>query len=748
MSLRVWLPLNGSLDNQGLDNVVVTNNGATIDNNGKIGKCYSFDGNNDKIQISNAPTPVDISIAMWFKRNATTNTRQFLYTQWEGITLELDSANKITCSVYSNGSQGGYCKTDDAITVNSGWVHICFVFKNGVGTKLYINGLQTSSASLSTPIVWGTTIGNIGYFSTYLNGCINDFRIYDHALSPMEVKQISQGLILHYPLNRNGWGNENLALGTDVPHTTTGGKTYTLSDYNLNGKTVTLSCRIDADNITLTGSNQRIGLSLKCTSGSTNYYIEVWKSYRATQISSNGMIAFFGGLSNNSSFHGYISYTFTCPADAVSFGAYTQDLSSGTVKISHVKLEIGDKRTAWCPNSTETLATNYDISNGNVPLGYQELEYIESAGAAWLSTEYIFNPETDSCKVIFKGNDVSHNGMIFGNDPYPYFWIYYYGSNGIRLYARNESNSQQLVTGIASDTNQHTVEYKNKHFYVDGVDKGSLSNTYGACSNPIYLFNRDNSSTYPFKGRIYYVDIKTGSTLKKKFIPVKRTVDSAIGMLETVSGKFYPSMTSTAFTAGTAINIPTVMTYDISGFKNNGVSIGAIGQDGDSPKYGSSAVFGNTGKIVKNSLEGEIYTMSCWVKTTKNKSTSQIIMIDKNSEMVISFFKGCIIGFCKNTNTQSTGSKCILGDSYLENQWNHIVVVKTGAGTRDIYCNGIKLTPTSDDYWSGEMNFIIGERYLESSSSIPFYGYLSDIRIYATALSATDVKELYEYNLV
>ncbi len=46
MSLQVWLPLNGDLHNQGLANVAVTNNGATIDSSGKIGKCYSFNGNN------------------------------------------------------------------------------------------------------------------------------------------------------------------------------------------------------------------------------------------------------------------------------------------------------------------------------------------------------------------------------------------------------------------------------------------------------------------------------------------------------------------------------------------------------------------------------------------------------------------------------------------------------------------------------------------------------------------------------
>ena len=44
MSLQVWLPLNGDLRNNGLADISVTNNGATINNAGKIGKCYSFNG--------------------------------------------------------------------------------------------------------------------------------------------------------------------------------------------------------------------------------------------------------------------------------------------------------------------------------------------------------------------------------------------------------------------------------------------------------------------------------------------------------------------------------------------------------------------------------------------------------------------------------------------------------------------------------------------------------------------------------
>jgi hypothetical protein len=46
MSLQVWLPLNGDLHNQGLNqDLTISNHNATINNNGKIGKCYYFNGN-------------------------------------------------------------------------------------------------------------------------------------------------------------------------------------------------------------------------------------------------------------------------------------------------------------------------------------------------------------------------------------------------------------------------------------------------------------------------------------------------------------------------------------------------------------------------------------------------------------------------------------------------------------------------------------------------------------------------------
>jgi archaellum component FlaF (FlaF/FlaG flagellin family) len=55
MALKVWLPLNGNLENKGDSDVTVINNGATVDNNGKIGKTYLFNGNYIKTEYADYP---------------------------------------------------------------------------------------------------------------------------------------------------------------------------------------------------------------------------------------------------------------------------------------------------------------------------------------------------------------------------------------------------------------------------------------------------------------------------------------------------------------------------------------------------------------------------------------------------------------------------------------------------------------------------------------------------------------------
>ena len=182
--------------------------------------------------------------------------------------------------------------------------------------------------------------------------------------------------------------------------------------------------------------------------------------------------------------------------------------------------------------------------------------------------------------------------------------------------------------------------------------------------------------------------------------------------------------------------------YDCSGYCNNGTRTGTFSWTSDTPKYQVSTTFDGTNYISTTTPGADILTLSCWVKTSKNKSTSQIMVADSTSQLCISFYSGTIITFYASSG-YSTGSKCTLGSAYKENDWNHLVVVKTGTGTRKVYCNGVEQTATSNDYWSSSSTgFTVARR--ETSTPNAFYGELCDVRAYATALSADDVKSLYQ----
>ena len=91
------------------------------------------------------------------------------------------------------------------------WEHWSIVHhstESSSNIKFYINGILHGSYDTSHPLILQN--GNIqaGNGVSVGSFALNDFRIYDHALSPKEVKEISEGLCLHYKLA--GPGHENL----------------------------------------------------------------------------------------------------------------------------------------------------------------------------------------------------------------------------------------------------------------------------------------------------------------------------------------------------------------------------------------------------------------------------------------------------------------------------------------------------------------------------------------------------------
>lgn len=217
MSLRVWLPLNGDLRNQGLDgNVSVTNNGAIVNNSGKTGACYSFGTAKSYFKfddVSFMHSFTECSITLWLKI-ISWNTSYATYfqfglgsTPWSNYIFGLlrNNATSKLCFSIAKGSSSSQtsCSTPE-LQLNT-WYHFSFIYTLG-HCKIYINGVKTTDLSTTiVPNFAGITTGTIGACnngSSYQTNCLlNDLRIYDHALSEKEVKEIAKGLILHYKLD-------------------------------------------------------------------------------------------------------------------------------------------------------------------------------------------------------------------------------------------------------------------------------------------------------------------------------------------------------------------------------------------------------------------------------------------------------------------------------------------------------------------------------------------------------------------
>ena len=205
MSLRVWLPLTKDLRNQGLDDVTVTNHGATFNSAGKLGGCYSFNGSSSYLNFNEKViTSTSYSISFWIKVSNISGNKCIICCR---------SASNYAFAIYLINAAlridtGSNWSTGYNLTAGS-WYHAAFT-TDGTIQNLYINGLQVATRTSSTSINQITSFCTIGAEHTngsnigvYFNGSLNDVRIYDHCLSPMEVKQLSQGLVLHYPLSDN-----------------------------------------------------------------------------------------------------------------------------------------------------------------------------------------------------------------------------------------------------------------------------------------------------------------------------------------------------------------------------------------------------------------------------------------------------------------------------------------------------------------------------------------------------------------
>lgn len=169
-------------------------------NNGTSGKWNSsldLDGTDDYIQISDsAPlrfdaSNVDFSLFAWVKRT-TTGTEYIISKEDadnDGYRLQFNSSDQVLCS------EDATDVTSTSTITDTNWHLVgCTIDRDGNG-QIYIDGKANgSTVSMGTDAMATTSairIGTRSYTSTsYLNGQIDDVRLYNYALTAGQVRNL------------------------------------------------------------------------------------------------------------------------------------------------------------------------------------------------------------------------------------------------------------------------------------------------------------------------------------------------------------------------------------------------------------------------------------------------------------------------------------------------------------------------------------------------------------------------------
>lgn len=206
MALQVWLPLNGDLKNKGLDSDYDTPsmNYAAWAEEGKISSKSLHPTTKTSGVLTYSKTlrnDHSYTMCVWAK-SETSESIGSRYILWTG-----SDSGGVGFGFYMIGTTVRAYMFGVYITCNIGvneWHHITMVsdYEN-LKFSLYLDGIFVSSKTYTVKNIsnFGVSVGWLRPSYYPFVGCINDVRIYDHCLSPKEIKEISQGLILHYKLD-------------------------------------------------------------------------------------------------------------------------------------------------------------------------------------------------------------------------------------------------------------------------------------------------------------------------------------------------------------------------------------------------------------------------------------------------------------------------------------------------------------------------------------------------------------------
>ncbi len=583
MALKVWLPLNGNLKNQGLNQFIPKLQGELMSYTaGKIGQCATFTNDSSSYYPTVVTIPAlelqELTVCLWIKPSAFTGTEQMFIREGLGYN---GSGWAISTSPSANTfeiSMGNVGSTLDFVYTPGQWYHLAMSHGSDHHYRFYINGtLYKEYINYVYDISYYDADGYIsiggrthdGSYPYPFNGSLNDVRIYDKALSPKQIKEISKGLIVHYKLSTLGL--PNLAKNTNTAsidtnicrlHLQTGGYTHTIEydeygipcvkiirdDVEHSGWSYLSYDNIDRNALTVS-TTYTISMDVKATVNGTISLTGILNG-NATNYMTNSVENINGTVVANQWNHLVFRCTTISDFSTITLGsqvlywAVSAALRATgiTIWVKNVKLEKGSQNTPWIPYTSDE---KYE------KLGYNNTRIRDCSGYGYNGTETVnISDTTDIARYITSSYFVTTNAYYtlpvltttgFANS-YSFAWWSKHSnmeghmawgfSDGNRLNLYPTSSTFCLNTGDGSsnpfkDDSSVNVPFASyngawHHYvitgdgtkallYIDGEKKGTAQTYKSITGTQIYLSGWDTGTSYSW-GSAYLSDFRIYAT--------------------------------------------------------------------------------------------------------------------------------------------------------------------------------------------------------------------------------------------
>lgn len=211
------------------------------------GNCLHFDGSNDYVEVTNSPLSgdTDYTVEAWFLTEKAGSEIYSRLVGWDNFELDI--------AIRSNelwfDADFGWINTN--VNVNDGSWHHTAITRSGNNYKMYVDGSLTNDVTnggvrnftgLKFRIGGKAVGGNIA--STLWEGMIDEFRIWDRALTQSEIQNIDDCeligtepcLVGYWNFNQGTAGGSNSGL-TTLNDVHSNGNDGNLNNFSLSGST-------------------------------------------------------------------------------------------------------------------------------------------------------------------------------------------------------------------------------------------------------------------------------------------------------------------------------------------------------------------------------------------------------------------------------------------------------------------------------------------------------------------------------